>query len=98
MRFTLKPRGLEPSLKRLYGNLSDAAHVRVPTMLRDTTRWSEPLDDVPGPVAATRYFPMFDRELARRSFALHVYLTLRLLEVLSEDLSRSASVFIQSGH
>ncbi|HYM88148.1 MAG TPA: hypothetical protein VES92_03445, partial [Nitrospiraceae bacterium] len=34
----------------------------------------------------TRYFPAFVEQLARRSFALHLMLTLRLIEEMSIDL------------
>jgi hypothetical protein len=41
---------------------------------------------LPGLTNGTRYFPAFDEDLARRSFGLHLILTLRLIEELSTDL------------
>lgn len=35
----------------------------------------------------TRYFPETDEGLARRSYALHIYMIIRLVEELSVDLS-----------
>lgn len=79
-------RNLEPSMKRMYGKLSDAVHLRVHATLRHATRSTHKLHDAPRLAGAARYFPMFDRELARRSFGLHIYLTLRLIDALGADL------------
>lgn len=73
-------------MKRLYGKLSDAAHLRVHAKLGHALRSPHKQHDALGPAVAARYSPMFDRELARRSFGLHIYLTLRLLEALRADL------------
>jgi hypothetical protein len=43
------------------------------------------MEDLPGPTAMTRYFPETDTGLARRSFALHIYMIIRLIEELSLD-------------
>jgi hypothetical protein len=43
------------------------------------------MENLPGPTAKTRYFPETDTGLARRSFALHIYMIIRLIEELSLD-------------
>ncbi|MEX2495414.1 MAG: hypothetical protein WD448_04955 [Woeseia sp.] len=45
------------------------------------------MDNLPGPTNLTRYFPETDEGLARRSYALHIYMILRLIEELSVDLA-----------
>lgn len=77
---------LEKSIARLYGGLSAAAHVSKHHAVRSATEWDVSGENLPGPTSGTRYFPAFDEELARRSFALHLVLTLRLIEELSIDL------------
>jgi len=77
---------LEKSLARLYGGLSDAAHVSKHYIVRAATQWDVSGDDLPGPTSGTRYFPAFDEGVARRSFSLHLMLTLGLIEELSIDL------------
>lgn len=77
---------LEKSLARLYGGLSAAAHVSKHHMVRAATEWDVSGENLPGPTSGTRYFPVFVEELARRSFALHLVLTLRLIEEMSIDL------------
>lgn len=77
---------LEKSLARLYGELSAAAHVSKQHMVRAATEWDVSGENLPGPTSGTRFFPAFDEELARRSFGLHLVLTLRLIEEMSTDL------------
>jgi hypothetical protein len=77
---------LEKSLARLYGGLSAAAHVSKHHIVRGATEWDVSGENVPGPTSGTRYFPAFVEELARRSFGLHLALTLRLIEEMSIDL------------
>lgn len=77
---------LEKSISRLYGGLSAAAHVSKHHVVRSATEWDVSGENLPGPTCGTRYFPAFDEELARRSFALHLVLTLQLIEELSIDL------------
>lgn len=78
-------RALEQSLARLYGELSAAAHVSAPHIVRVATKLDVDAQGLPGPTSGTRYFSIFSEELARRSFGLHLMLTLRLLEELSID-------------
>lgn len=78
---------LEKSIARLYDGLSAAAHVSKHHMVRVATEWDVSGENLPGPTSGTRYFPAFDEELARRSFALHLMLTLHLIEEMSFDLS-----------
>lgn len=77
---------LEQSLGRLYGGLSAAAHVSRHDIVQSATAWVGEMDDLPGPTNMTRYFPETDEGLARRSYALHIYMILRLVEELSVDL------------
>lgn len=77
---------LEESIARLYGGLSAAAHVSKHHMVRAATEWDVSGENLPGPTSGTRYFPVFVEELGRRSFALHLVLTLRLIEEMSIDL------------
>lgn len=78
---------LEQSLARLYGGLSAAAHVSQHDIVQSATAWDGEMDDLPGPTNLTRYFPETDEGLARRSYALHIYMILRLIEEMSVDLA-----------
>lgn len=78
---------LEHSLARLYGGLSAAAHVSQHDIVQSATAWDGRMDNLPGPTNQTRYFPETDEGLARRSYALHIYMILRLIEELSLDLA-----------
>lgn len=77
---------LEKSLARLYDDLSSAAHLSKPHIVQAATEHAVHGEDLPGPTAGTRYFPAFDKELARRSFGIHLMLTLGLIEEMSIDL------------
>jgi len=76
---------LEKSLARLYDGLSAAAHVSKHHMVRAATELDISGGDLPGPTSGTRYFPAFVEELARRSFGLHLTLTIRLIEEMRID-------------
>lgn len=76
---------LEKSLRRLYGDLTAAAHVSRHDIVESVTAWNGPMENLPGPTSMTRYFPETDAGLARRSFALHIYLMVRLIDELSLD-------------
>ena len=78
---------LERSLARLYDELSAGAHVSKHHIVRAATEWEVSGDDLLGPTSGTRYFPAFVEGVARRSFALHLILTLCLIEELSIDLN-----------
>ncbi|MGY4497833.1 hypothetical protein ACVWYH_001760 [Bradyrhizobium sp. GM24.11] len=78
---------LEQSLARLYGGLSAAAHVSQHHIVQSATSWDGEMENLPGPTNLTRYFPETDVGLARRSYALHIYMVLRLVEELSIDLA-----------
>lgn len=77
---------LEKSLARLYDGLSAAAHVSKHHIVRAATKLDVSSENLPGPTSGTRYFPVFIEELARRSFGVHLMLTLRLIEEMSIDL------------
>jgi hypothetical protein len=77
---------LDESLKRLYGSLSDAAHLESTHIVRNATKLDVSVMDFPEQTSATRYFPSFDEGLARRLFSLYLMLILRLIEELSIDL------------
>ena len=46
------------------------------------------MEGLPRPTNFTRSFPETDDELARKSYALHGYMTIRLVEELRLDLAR----------
>lgn len=78
---------LEQSIARLYGGLSDAAHVAAHEIVHAATSYE--FDEtviLPGPTSGTRYFPAFDEGLSRRSFALHLMLIVNVIEELGLDL------------
>jgi hypothetical protein len=76
---------LEKSLRRLYGDLTAAAHASRHDIVESVTAWDSSMENLPGPTSMTRYFPETDDGLARRSFALHIYMMVRLIEELSLD-------------
>ena len=76
---------LEKSLRRLYGDLTAAAHASRHDIVESVTAWEGPMENLPGPTSMTRYFPETDDGLARRSFALHISMIVCLIEELSLD-------------
>lgn len=78
---------LEESLRRTYSELSSAAHVSKHNIVRQATEYTITNMDIPGPTTASRFFPGFDEKLARRSFTLHLMLTLGVLEEYSKDVN-----------
>lgn len=77
---------LEKSLARMYDELSAAAHVSKHDLIRSVTAWEFSGDDLLGPTNGTRQFPVFNEDLARRSFALHLMLTRWILAEMAIDL------------
>jgi hypothetical protein len=77
---------VESSLRRLYGELSAAAHISKHDVVRAATKWVPSGDDLPGPTSGTRYFPVCDESRARRSFGLHLMLIVWVISELSIDL------------
>lgn len=77
---------LEASIRRLYGDLSTAAHVSKQYVVSAATAWQISGAIPPGSIDATRYFPAFDEQIARRLFALHLMLAMGVLEEFSIDL------------
>jgi hypothetical protein len=78
---------LEKSLRCLYSELSNAAHVSKHHIVRAATTWNISDLDLPELTSGTSYFPVFDEGLARRSFSLHLMLIIRLIEEFSIDLN-----------
>ncbi len=74
---------LEESLARQYGSLSGAAHVAQPGIVRMATDHDLEGMEVPGPTSAARFFPVFERETARRLFAVHLLLMGNLIQEMS---------------
>jgi hypothetical protein len=74
------------SLARLYGELSEAAHVSHHQIVRTATQYEVPGDDLSVPTSRARYFPAFDQGLARRSLSLHLGLMLELVQEFMIDL------------
>jgi hypothetical protein len=79
------------SIRRLYGDLSNAAHVSKHHIVRTVTTWDLSDKKLPGPTSGTRYFPAFDEGLARRSFALHLMLIIKVISELSVELNERYS-------
>lgn len=77
---------LERSIARAYGDLSAAAHVSRHTLVRDTTTLDESRIDPADSTSRTRFFPDFDEGLARRLFALHLYVLLHVADEIGADL------------
>ncbi|SFM73226.1 hypothetical protein [Rugamonas rubra] len=76
---------LEASLRRIHGDLSAAAHVSKHDVVRSVTRLDVSGLDLPEFTAGARYFPAFDKNLARRAFALHLVLILNVIEHMSTE-------------
>lgn len=76
---------LEKSLARFYGELSAAAHVSKHDLVRTATELDVSELDVPEFTVGTRYYPAFNEGLARRAFALHLVLILKIIERMSEE-------------
>lgn len=74
---------LEESLARQYGSLSGAAHVAQPGIVRLATEHDLAEIEVPGPTSAARFFPVFNRDTARRLFAVHLLLMGNLIQEMS---------------
>lgn len=79
---------LEQSLARLYGPLSNAAHL-APDMVREATRYVLETPEDPGSVDGTRYRPDFDGQAARRAFALHLLILIHATAEMSGDWSEA---------
>jgi hypothetical protein len=78
---------LEESLRRMYGELSSAAHLSKHHIVRQATQYEVTNVDAPGPTTASRYFADFDDHLARQSFTLHLMLTLGVIEEYIRDVN-----------
>jgi hypothetical protein len=78
---------LGESLSRLYGELSAAAHVSKHHIVRTSTEYDAHGANFPEQTCVTRYFPVFDEGLARRSFGLHLLLIMHVIEEMSIDLA-----------
>jgi hypothetical protein len=76
---------LGKDIARLYGGLSAAAHVSDHDMALGMMTQTMDGNGLPGPTQITRFYPSFDSEMARRSFALHLLLMARLIEQMSID-------------
>ena len=55
-------------------------------IVRTATELEVSVENLRGLISGTRYFPAFVEELARRSFALHLMMILRLIEEMSIEL------------
>ena len=75
-----------PDLGRLYGDLSAAAHLSKHSLVRSVSEYEMPPGELPGPTDGTRYFPALDRDLARRLFAVHLIVLVRVIEEMGVDL------------
>jgi hypothetical protein len=76
---------LEKSLVRFHGDLSAAAHVSKHDVVRSMTELDVSELDVPAFTAGARYYPAFNVNLARRAFALHLVLIVKVIEHMSVE-------------
>jgi hypothetical protein len=78
---------LEQSLRRMYGELSSAAHVSDHHIVRQATSYEITNADLPGPTSGSRFFTAFNEHLARTSFTLHLMFTLGVVEEYMNDVN-----------
>lgn len=78
---------LDPSVARLYGELSAAVHAGCPDMLRVVTHYPAGRHEDGSEIAGTRLFPVFVKETARRCFALHLMLLRTVVEEIGRDFA-----------
>jgi hypothetical protein len=78
---------LEQSIRRMYGELSSAAHVSEHHVVRQATSYTLTNADLPGPTSASRFFSEFDEHLARTSFTLHLILTVSVIEEYANNVN-----------
>jgi hypothetical protein len=72
---------LEESIRRIYSELSSAAHLSAHHIVRQATSYEVTnVVDLPGPTSGTRFFPDFNEHIARTSFTLHLILTAGVIE------------------
>lgn len=70
---------LEEDLRRMYGALTDAAHVSRHWIVRSATEYESDAADT----SYTRHFPAFDREASRGLFVTHLVLIARMFGLYS---------------
>jgi hypothetical protein len=70
---------LEEDLRRIYGALTDAAHVSRHWIVRSATEYEGDAEDT----SYTRHFPDFDRNASRGLFATHLVLMARMFGLYS---------------
>lgn len=78
---------LEQSLRRMYSELSSAAHVSAHHIVRQATSYEMTNADLLGPTSGSRFFPAFDEHMARTSFTLHLMFTLGVIEEYMNDVN-----------
>jgi hypothetical protein len=78
---------LEESIRRMYSELSSAAHVSAHHIVRQATSYETTDLDLPGPTSGTRFFPDFNEHIARASFTMHLMFTAGVIEEYANDVN-----------
>lgn len=79
---------LEETIRRLYNNLSEVAHVSTPEVVFMATFMDLSGDQAyPEGTSGTRYFPAFDYLICRRAFALHILLLSHIRTEMAENFT-----------
>jgi hypothetical protein len=79
---------LEESVRRIYNELSSAAHLSAHHIVRQVTSYETTnVEDLSGPTSGTRFFPDFNEHIARTSFTLHLILTAGVIEEYANELN-----------
>lgn len=73
---------LEQSLRRLYDDLSAAAHVSRRDLVAAATTYSGSLPNMPQEIVVRRYIPALDAEVARKLYAVHTLMTIFIAQHL----------------
>jgi hypothetical protein len=79
---------LEESIRRIYSELSSAAHLSAHHIVRQATSYEMTnIKDLPGPTSGSRFFPDFNEHIARTSFTLHLILTAEVIEEYANQVN-----------
>jgi hypothetical protein len=78
---------LELSIRRLYDQLSSAAHVSAHHIVKQATAYAITSEDFPAETSASRFYPAFDEHSARTSFTTHLMLTIGVFEEYANDVN-----------
>jgi hypothetical protein len=77
----------DETIRRLYGQLTDAAHVSNRSIVRSASAYQGPVSGLPEDSVARRYFPVLDVNLARGLYALHTLITIHIAEQMNAQFA-----------